>query len=124
MCISNVFQVDLLKSIYVVDKDYELTMRIWDSNVSKDHLTRNSSSLVSNNYPEIKMEITSNYWSQYPSDEVSCQLAVPGWLDCIWPSGYLFISRATYLSCETERSVDVKTTLPHSLATSSENHSV
>ena len=114
----------LLKSVYIVDKDYESTVRVFNSSVNKDRLARNSSSLVSKHYPGMKMEITSNYWSQYPSDEVSCQLAVPRYLDCIWPSGYIFISQATYLSCETERPVDVKITLPHSLATSSENHSV
>ena len=114
----------LLTSVYIVYKDYESTMRFLYSEVSKDHLTRNSPSLVSEDYPGIKIEITSNYWSQYPSDELSCQLAVPDCLDCIWPSGHLFISKATYLSCETERPVDVKTTLPHSLATSSEDHSV
>ena len=94
----------------------------WDNEVSSDHLTRNSPSLVSNNYLGIKIEITSNYWGWYPSDEVYCQLAVPDWLNCNWPSGYLFISRATYLSCE--RAVDVKITLLHSLKTSSENHSM
>ena len=113
----------MVKSVYIVDKDYVSTMTFLYSEVS-EHLTRQSSSLVSEDYPGIKIEITSNYWSQYPIDEVSCQLDVPDCLDCIWPSGYLFISRATYLSCETERPVDVKITLPHSLATSSENHSV
>ena len=100
-------------------------MGFW-SKVSNDHLTRNSPSLVSNNYmyPGIKMEITSNYWGRYPSDEVYCQLGVPDELNCIWPSGYLFISGATYLSCDTERAVDVRITLLHSLTTSSENHSV
>ena len=99
-------------------------MRIWHHEVTSDHLTRNSPSLVSKDYPGIKMEITSNYWGWYPSDEVYCQLGVPDWLNCIWPSGYLFISRATYLSCDTEGTIDIKITLPHSLATSSENHSV
>ena len=103
-------------------KDYKSKMEISKYNFSKD-LTRNSSSLVSEAYPGIKMEITSNYWRQYPSDDVSCQLDVPDELDCIWPSGYTFISPPTYLSCETERPVDVKITLPHSLATSSEDHS-
>ena len=98
-------------------------MGIWDDEVSKDLLTRNSSSLVYKDFPGIKMKITGNYWSQYPSDEVSCRLAVPHLLDCIWPSGYLFISPATYLSCKTKRPIDAKITLPHSLATSSEDHS-
>ena len=117
------FYHGLLKSVYVADKDYESTMIFLYSDFSKDHLTRNSSSLMSEDTPGIKMEITCSYWSQYPSDDISCQLTVPYWLNCIWPSGYIFISRATYLSCETERPVDVKITLPHSLATSSENHS-
>ena len=95
---------------------------IW-SKVAR-HLTINSPSLVSKDYPGIKMEITSNYWSQYPSDEVSCQLDVPDLLDCIWPSGYLFISLPTYLSFDTERAVDVRITLPHPLPTSTEKHSV
>ena len=99
-------------------------MEILSHQVTQCHLTRNSSSLVSENCPGIKIEITSNYWSQYPSDEVSCQLAVPSFLNCIWPSGYIFIGRATYLSCETEQPVDVKITSPHSLATSSEDHSM
>ena len=98
-------------------------MIISNYDLSKDDLTRNSSSLVSEDYPGIKIEITSNYWSQYPSDEVSCQLTVPDELHCVWPSGYIFISEATYLSCETEQPVDVKITLPHSLATSNEDHS-
>ena len=107
-----------------MDKNYESRMIIWTREVSKDHLTRNSSSLVSEYYPGVKIEITSNYWSQHQSDVISCQLAVPYELDCIWRSGYIFISQATYLSCETEQPVDVKITLPHSLATSSEDLSV
>ena len=107
-----------------MEKDYKSKMGISKYNFSNDDLTRNSSSLVHEHYPGIKMEITSNYWSQYPSDEVFCQLDVPDELDCIWPSGYIFISPATYLMCETERPVDVKITLPHPLATSIENHSV
>ena len=119
MCSYNEF----FKSVYLVAKDYESRMEIWGVDVSEDHLTRNSSSLVYKGYPGIKMEITSNYWSQYPSDEVYCKLGVPDSLDCIWPSGYIFISLPTYLSCETERPADVKITLLHSLATSSEDHS-
>ena len=114
---------EFFKSVYLVAKDYESRMEIWYSEVSKDHLTRNSSSLLCEHYPGIKMEISSNYWSQYPSDEVSCQLAVPRDLDCIWPSGYIFINQPTYLSCETEQPVDVNITLLHSLPTSSEDHS-
>ena len=90
---------------------------------SKVKLTRISSSLVSKTYHGIKMEISSNYWSQYLSDDVSFQIAEPDVLDCIWPSGYIFISRPTYLSCNTKRPIDAKITLPHSLATSSEDHS-
>ena len=127
MCSYNEF----FKSVYVVDKDYkskmmilynESKMEIKNYEMSKN-LTRNSSSLVCEDYPGIKMEITSNYWSQYPSDMVSCQLGVPDELDCIWPSGYLFISLPTYLSCKTKRPIDAKITLLHLLPTSSEDHS-
>ena len=106
-----------------MEKDYKSKIGILTYKFSKDDLTRFSSSLVHKHYPGIMMEITSNYWSQYPSDEISCLLALPYELNCIWPSGYIFISRPTYLRCETERPVDVKITLPHSLATSSEDHS-
>ena len=119
MCSCNEF----FKSVYLVAKDHESTMKILDFKVSKDHLTRNSSSLVYNDFPGTKIEITSNYWSQYPSDEVYCELGIPHELDCIWPSGYIFISPATYLSCKTKRPIKAKITLPHSLATSSEDHS-
>ena len=123
-CVYACFYHGLLKSVYIVDKDYESMVTFMYNEVSKDHLTKKSSSLVSKHYPGMKIEITSNYWSQYPSDEVSCQLDVLYRFNCILPSGCIFISRATYLSCETERPVDVKITLPHSLATSSEDHSV
>ena len=119
MCSCNEF----FKSVYLVAKDYTSRMKILDFKVSKDHLTRNSSSLVYIDFPGIKMEITSNYWSQYPSDEVYCELGIPRELDFIWPSGYIFISPATYLSCKTKRPIKAKITLPHSLATSSEDHS-
>ena len=115
--------IEFFKSVYLVEKDHESKMVFWYGDLSKDHLTRKSSSFVHEHYPGMKIEITSNHWSQYPSDEVSCKLGAPSWLDCIWPSGYIFISKAAYLSCETEQSVDVKITLPHSLATSSEDYS-
>ena len=127
MCSYNEF----FKSVYVVDKDYKSKMIILynESKMEIEYyekgktLTRNSSSLVCEDYPGIEMEITSDYWSQYPFDKVSCQLGVPDELDCIWPSGYLFISLPTYLSCKTKRPIDAKITLPQSLATSSEDHS-
>ena len=97
---------------------YSLRLR---EKLSRVHLTREHCSYVFKDH-NIKIVISPNYWNEYPLDVVLSESVVPDWMNCICPSGYIFITQQIYLNFVKEWPVEVQLTLPHSLANCSEDY--
>ena len=69
---------------------------------------------------DIKIQILKKYWSQDSSKVLSCCLAA-GLKNYGKNSGFILISPMFHLSCDSEQPVEVLLTVPHSLATPSED---
>ena len=93
-----------------------------NENLSSNYLTREHCSYVLKDH-KIEIVISPNYWNEYPLDVVLCESVLPGGQNCIWPSGYIFITQQIYLNFVKEWPVEVQLTLPHSLANCSEDYS-
>ena len=87
--------------------------------VVRADLTISEPSLVLEDH-DIKIQILKKYWSQDSSKVLSCCLAA-GLKGRGGSSGFILISPMFYLSCDSEQPVEVLLTVPHSLATPSED---
>ena len=104
------------------EKNHDSNTWYSDKNISRVYLTREHCSYVFKDH-NIEIVISPNYWNEYPLDVVVCESVVPDWMNCIWPSGNIFITQQIYLNFFKERPVEVQLTLPHSLANCSEDYS-
>ena len=114
------FFCEFFNNFVAGEQNHDSSMRSFK--LRRVHLTSEHCSDVLKDH-NVKIVISPNYWTEYPLDVVRCESVVPDSMNCIWPSGYIFITQQIYLNFVKEWPVEVQLTLPHSLANCSEHYS-